>query len=406
MKEHDWIDGVRTRLCDAELAPPVDGWERLEGQLNKRRGLLLGWPWLVGATVAAMVVLACGMAWWFASTDAMSDEPALVAERQETSDAVPSPIVEESVTLTAPNVPVQRATPQTLLEESAPTEPSVICEELVADEEESMSVKEDKFMDEKVVDAADEQATQTTTKKTTTSALSHRGLLAAANEQRAEEPIRNRGWRLGVMGSGGRAISTSGAMRNQLNQNFDAAPGPGILGDNNSDSLRIPLVPKQQIVDNKYVTHHQPWSLGLTVSRDLGRGFSFETGLVYTLLRSEMRYMTYSTMQQMHLLGVPLRIDKEIFGAGRFSLYAGLGGMVEIPVHSSFDGRRVAERAVQCSLTATLGAEYRIGRLTALYAEPGLAWYMTETHLETIRTDHPLTLSLCLGLRFRLGMKE
>ena len=208
------------------------------------------------------------------------------------------------------------------------------------------------------------------------------------------------------MGSGGRAISASGAMRNQSNQNFDAAPGSGIFGDDNSDSLRIPLVPKQQIVDNKYVTHHQPWSLGLTVSRDLGRGFSFETGLVYTLLRSEMRYMTYSTMQQMHLLGVPLRIDKEIFGAGRFSLYAGLGGMVEIPVHSSFDGRRVAERAVQCSLTATLGAEYRIGRLTALYAEPGLAWYMTETHLETIRTEHPLTLSLCLGLRFRLGMKE
>lgn len=404
MKESDWIDGVRTRLCDAELAPPVDGWERLEGQLNKRRGLLLGWPWLVGATVAAMVVLACGMAWWFAPTDAMSDEPAFVAERHETSDAVPSPIVEEPVTLTAPNVPVQRATPQTLLEESAPTEPSVICEEPVADEEESMSVKEDKLVDEKVVDAADEQAVQTTTKKTTTSALSHRGLLAAANEQRAVEPIRNRGWRLGVMGSGGRAISASGAMQNQSDQLFDTSSG--IFGDGDSDTLQILPVPKQMVVANRQMTHYQPWSLGLTVSRDLGRGFSFETGLVYTLLRSEMRYMTYSTMQQMHLLGVPLRIDKEIFGAGRFSLYAGLGGMVEIPVHSSFDGRRVAERAVQCSLTATLGAEYRIGRLTALYAEPGLAWYMTETHLETIRTEHPLTLSLCLGLRFRLGMKE
>ena len=404
MKEHDWIDGVRTRLRDAEMTPPVDGWERLEGQLNKRRGLLLNWPWLVGATVAAMVVLACGMAWWFAPTDAMTDEPALVAERHETPDAVPSLIVEEPVTLTAPNVPVQGATPQTLLEESAPTEPSVICEELVADEEESMSVKEDKFIDEKVVDAADEQATQTTTKKTTTSALSHRGLLAAANEQRAVEPIRNRGWRLGVMGSGGRAISASGAMPNQSDQLFDTSSG--IFGDGDSDTLQIPLVPKQILVTNRQMTHYQPWSLGVTLSRELGRGFSFETGLVYTLLRSEINYMTYSTMQQMHLLGVPLRIDKEIFGAGRFSLYAGLGGMVEIPVHSSFDGRRVAERAVQCSLTATLGAEYRIGRLTALYAEPGLAWYMTETHLETIRTEHPLTLSLCLGLRFRLGMKE
>lgn len=404
MKESDWIDGVRTRLRDAEMTPPVDGWAHLERRLDQPRGALFAWPWSVGATVAAMVVLACGMAWWFAPTDAMTDEPALVAERHETPDAVPSPIVEESVTLTAPNVPVQGATPQTLLEESAPTEPSVICEELVADEEESMPVKEDKFVDEKVVDAADEQATQTTTKKTTTSALSHRGLLTAANEQRAVEPIRNRGWRLGVMGSGGRAISASGAMQNQSDQLFDTSSG--IFGDGDSDTLQIPLVPKQILVTNRQMTHYQPWSLGVTLSCELGRGFSFETGLVYTLLRSEINYMTYSEMQQMHLLGVPLRIDKEIFGAGRFSLYAGLGGMVEIPVHSSFDGRRVAERAVQCSLTATLGAEYRIGRLTALYAEPGLAWYVTETHLETIRTEHPLTLSLCLGLRFRLGMKE
>lgn len=399
MKESDWIDGVRTRLRDAEMTPPVDGWAHLERRLDQPRGALFAWPWLVGAAAAAMIVVVCGVMWWSAPADAVVDESLLVSE--QTIDTL-LPIVEEPVEQTTCDLAAHAEPPRSL--PATPTreeEFSIAFEEVHAERGEQLT---DKAAAEELADQAEEQTIPATEADTATSPVLQRSLLVASNERGGVEPIRKKSWRLGVMGSGGRAVSAMGAMQNQSDQLFDTSSG--IFGDGDSDTLQIPLVPKQILVTNRQMTHYQPWSLGVTLSRELGRGFSFETGLVYTLLRSEMRYMTYSTMQQMHLLGVPLRIDKEIFGAGRFSLYAGLGGMVEIPVHSSFDGRRVAERAVQCSLTATLGAEYRIGRLTALYAEPGLAWYMTETHLETIRTEHPLTLSLCLGLRFRLGMKE
>ena len=59
----------------------------------------------------------------------------------------------------------------------------------------------------------------------------------------------------------------------------------------------------------------------------------------------------------------------------------------------------VAEKELQWSLTANAGVQYDFTRRTALYFEPGVSYYLTETALRTARTVSPVNLSLQLGVR-------
>ena len=56
IKNKAWTDRLAERLAEVEVAPPADGWQRLEGALSQRAQ---GSPWMwwrrAGA-VAALVV--------------------------------------------------------------------------------------------------------------------------------------------------------------------------------------------------------------------------------------------------------------------------------------------------------------------------------------------------------------
>ena len=84
---------------------------------------------------------------------------------------------------------------------------------------------------------------------------------------------------------------------------------------------------------------------------------------------------------------------------GRFSLYLGAGGMAEKCVSAKFGSKSVSEPGLQWSLIGAAGAQYRLGGMVGLYFEPEAAYYLTETRLQTARTDNPLSLTLRLGVR-------
>ena len=147
--------------------------------------------------------------------------------------------------------------------------------------------------------------------------------------------------------------------------------------------------------------HHQPLSVAFTVGKEFSHGLSLESGLNYTLLRSDVRamYASEETGQTLHFLGIPLRMKWQILERGRFSLYIGAGGMAEKCVSAKFGSKSVSEPGVQWSLLAAAGAQYRLGGIVGLYFEPEGSYYLTETNLRTVRTDSPLTLTLRLGVR-------
>ena len=147
--------------------------------------------------------------------------------------------------------------------------------------------------------------------------------------------------------------------------------------------------------------HHQPLSVAFTVGKEFSHGLSLESGLNYTLLRSDVRamYASEETGQTLHFLGIPLRMKWQFLERGRFSLYIGAGGMAEKCVSAKFGSKSVSEPGVQWSLLAAAGAQYRLGGIVGLYFEPEGSYYLTETNLRTVRTDSPLTLTLRLGVR-------
>lgn len=147
--------------------------------------------------------------------------------------------------------------------------------------------------------------------------------------------------------------------------------------------------------------HHQALSFGLAVRKEFAHGLSLESGVNYTLLRSDVRaqYASDDVSQKLHFIGVPLRLNWQFFERGRFSLYIGAGGQVEKCVSAKFGSRSMDEPGVQWSALAAAGAQYRIGTTVGLYFEPEGSYYFTQTALRTARTDSPLTLTLRLGVR-------
>lgn len=148
--------------------------------------------------------------------------------------------------------------------------------------------------------------------------------------------------------------------------------------------------------------HRQPVSVGLAVRWGFSRGLSLATGANYTLLRSEARPEGRNGWvdQRLHFVGIPLRLDWQYLERGRLSLYIGAGGQVEKCVAARLDGQRIEERGVQWSLAAAAGVQCGLGGVVALYAEPEVSWYVNDTWLRTSRTDHPLSFTLRLGVRF------
>lgn len=148
--------------------------------------------------------------------------------------------------------------------------------------------------------------------------------------------------------------------------------------------------------------HHLPLSFGLSFRKEFAYGLSLDCGLNYTLLRSEVRlpYSSEEVSQTLHFVGVPLRLNWRFVERGAFSAYLGAGGMVEKCVAARLGSESVGEKALQWSLAAALGAQYRLGNHVALYFEPEVSCYLTDTELRTSRTDASPTLTLRLGMRF------
>lgn len=148
--------------------------------------------------------------------------------------------------------------------------------------------------------------------------------------------------------------------------------------------------------------HHQTLSFGLSFRYALPYGLSLGSGVNYSLLRSDvkLRISSEDVGQQLHFIGIPLRLDWRFLRRGGFSLYIGAGVMAELCVAARFGSATVHEPGLQWSVGGVLGAQYDLSRRVGLYFEPDLAWYMTRTRLTTARTDSPLDLTLRLGLRF------
>ena len=149
-------------------------------------------------------------------------------------------------------------------------------------------------------------------------------------------------------------------------------------------------------------------------------------GVTYTQLSSETRSGTeknnYGWEEKLHYVGIPLKVNRNIWSNKRFEVYASAGGAVEKCVSGKrsiigsvstsnagkdeqFSGgeENVKVKPLQWSLSAAAGAQFKITEKLGIYAEPGVVYYFDDgSNVNTIRKEHPFNFNIQLGVRFTL----
>lgn len=175
--------------------------------------------------------------------------------------------------------------------------------------------------------------------------------------------------------------------------------------------------PAGEIEVTEKTRHYMPSAIGLSVNKSLTSRWSVETGLRYTLLRSDFLYqskvMNRETIQRIHYIGVPLKFNYRILTYNGFSLYGQGGCALDIPVNGS---QSVSEYSpqwdnptnttihihapLQWSVEGGLGIQYQFTPSFSIYAEPSFKYYLDpESDIRTIRQDKPFEFTIPIGVR-------
>ena len=212
------------------------------------------------------------------------------------------------------------------------------------------------------------------------------------------------------MTGGANAMSLSTAISNSENNCPD-------INDpkDNSNPTYNPSTPIVQEKEER-VSHRQPIRFGLTLCYRLNDQWSIESGLVYTRLSSDYTYLLAGTPnaqgeQQLSYIGIPLKVNYQLWNSRHVGLYVTAGGMMEKMVKGSLqmteNGKEqktdVSIKALQFSVNGAVGMEYRLTNLMSIYAEPGVDYYFNNhSNVPTYYQEKPFSFNLNVGLRFSI----
>ena len=178
--------------------------------------------------------------------------------------------------------------------------------------------------------------------------------------------------------------------------------------------------PQDPLTETK--RHERPLTLQLSLSRQLNSHWSLATGLSYTRMKSTFESGNENTIihrtQQLHYLGIPLKLGYRVVGGNRWNLYTTGGVQFDIPVSARLTTQYIYGGSYapignlpdidatisapwQWSVGVGIGAQYQIVPHLNVYLEPSLNYFIpTSTDVESYRTEHPFDLSLPFGIRF------
>jgi len=168
---------------------------------------------------------------------------------------------------------------------------------------------------------------------------------------------------------------------------------------------------EQNMLDNCETNYSLPINFGLTVSIPIIRNLNLITGLQYTYLSNHITGSTFDLKQELHYMGIPVKIAVNLVKRGDFVVYSAIGGTIEkglagvqtstVEGEGTWKGTQDIE-GFQTSLTGQFGVSYNLNKYFLLYLEPGVAWYIPSDQPVSNRTEEPFNFNLSLGLRYRL----
>lgn len=234
--------------------------------------------------------------------------------------------------------------------------------------------------------------------------------------------IQKQRWSFGIQG-GSNALSGGKGGMSHVNQ-YETDPGPGHPPFTDPDNPEE-VPPSEELrtkaavgggsdggnyEDTYYYSHRLPVTVSLSLRRNLLSRLALETGVAYTYLHSDVleERKEKTGSQKLHYVGIPLKLSWTFYENRLLSLYAAGGGMIEYCISASHSNRDLHIRRWQPSWNVSAGMQVTMLKPWSLYIEPGVSYYYNMNpngrfsldRFETIRSVHPFTFNMQVGIRF------
>lgn len=430
MKDELWVNKIKERLEDYSEPVPVSGWERLEKDLPASKPSIAGGRrtipfrrWAVSAA-AVLLVAVSSISFWLLQSP-VGDE----VRRTNVSALVVAP--DELPESTLPSVKTNPAEPLYQAHGnsgvSSSKARSFVAQQIKApvtgeqvNEKLPSVIREDNAggqVDETAtvqVEPAESHNNQTTENKQVRRRPSGKDKLHLPVEQKSSS--RSRGWSMGM------SVGNTGGLGNMLGGDADQSgplmsqgSNPGRLDLSNTANSVVSIPNGQELVFKDGmpylqkrvrsivdIDHKQPLSFGVSVRKNLPRGFSVETGLTYTYLASDVTFDDGSDKmsQKLHYLGIPVRANWNFVDNKNFTMYVSAGGAVEKCVYGKIGSETETVKPVQLSVMGAVGAQYNVSNRVGIYVEPGVSYFFDDgSAVQTIRKENPCNFTLQAGVR-------
>jgi hypothetical protein len=397
-KERDIVDELfREKLRYLEADTDPSDWEAIAARLPQRKVIPFRRRWLYGAAAVLAVLFVGGGSLYLSRKQPISaDTPVaalIVSAEKETAPLPPAPpqaaVEEQAVESRQPAVAQSRAknmdTERQKIAESAgqpKTEKAEKTEKIEAAKAGALTIESQTL----IADAAPPVFTS----------------------GRSAKPSRK--WAFG-MGMGGLTQTSGGVVNTYVLRSSKLLEDEELLAINATSDQNLGKTPRTNI------KHRTPIAFGLSVSRPLNTRFSFQTGLVYSLLLSdwETQATAYNTktQQMLHFVGLPLSLSYKLGEWKRFQAYVSYGTLIEVNVagvlkvkeylnglQTGISSENQRMQRWQWSVNARAGISYPLIPYVSAFAEIGAGYYFDNgSAIETIYSDKPFMFSPQIGFR-------
>ncbi len=194
---------------------------------------------------------------------------------------------------------------------------------------------------------------------------------------------------------------------------------PGRNGGEGSYMIGNGLTNEPVMEVNESLRHKMPFTVGVSVSRQLSPRWSVETGIRFSRLRSDsvadcMKWHREAVMKTT-CIGIPLKVSYAFVRSHGLSVYGQAGICLDIPLRSektvmfsypdkgiSLSWKEGLGRRVQWSGEIGVGIQYELVPHVSIFAEPSLRYYFPGGLPDgTVWTDRRLIFTVPFGVRIR-----
>lgn len=413
-----WMNKLKEKLADYSEPTPASGWEQLEKELMPpvERKIYPYRKWMMAAAAVILLAVVSSVSLYFLGTPAADEmrhiQTPTLASTPDVLPDVQQPDV-QGTSVEPVLRPVARENRLAKVDRNIPEHKMPVDEPAVKDEPALVVEEKDPgtvINEGEPTEETNAGQTQTQTKDKERPTAGNRPRRPSGRDKYhipTEKPSSRKGtWSmgLGVGNSGGASSEVGSGAYPYMSRVSMLSVSNGLMEIPNDQTLvfedGVPYLRQaKQVVDIK---HHQPISFGLSVRKALGKGFSLESGLTYTLLSSDAKLANddHQIEQKLHYIGIPLRANWNFLDKKLVTLYVSGGGMVEKCVYGKLGSEKETVKPLQFSVSGAVGAQLNATKRVGIYVEPGVAYYFDDgSDIQTIRKENPFNFNIQAGIR-------